>query len=207
MIHARARRCDLSSLETNPAFATVSLEAKDLIRKLIVVNPAARLDVRGVRKHCWLARHHQILEDLYRRACDGWQPTCESREWIEEKDFGEDARSSVKQRGRLENNFGQNNSYRQQPYYWQKQQHVPMTVIEEEENLGVEDSMGRIRLRSAYGEEAARSSYPLQRREAEGINRGNGKGKQTPEGVGWGGGESVGHDMENGRLRRDLTSY
>ena len=84
-IHARAAKGDLSSLDT---WVNVTDEAKDLIRKTVVVDPNARLDVKGVRKHMWFGRYKQELEDLYEHACARWERRTQPVEWIEEVDTG-----------------------------------------------------------------------------------------------------------------------
>ncbi|KAI8807363.1 kinase-like domain-containing protein [Cladochytrium replicatum] len=48
-------------------WATVTDEAKDLIKRLLVVDPAHRLDIEGVLSHLWILDQRPVLEKLYRR--------------------------------------------------------------------------------------------------------------------------------------------
>jgi serine/threonine protein kinase len=48
--------------------APVSAEARDLIARCLVVDPEARITVKGMLAHPWIARQRALLEELYERA-------------------------------------------------------------------------------------------------------------------------------------------
>ena len=82
-IHERAKKCDLNSLDIDPMWTDKSEEAKDLIRKTVVVEPLKRLDTKNIRRHPWFNRYREELEDLYNRACAGWKKRDIPVEWLD----------------------------------------------------------------------------------------------------------------------------
>ncbi|KAF8430343.1 kinase-like domain-containing protein [Tirmania nivea] len=82
-IHERAKKCDLNSLDIDPMWMDKSEEAKDLIRKTVVVEPLKRLDTKSIRRHPWFDRYREELEDLYNRACAGWEKRDTPVEWLD----------------------------------------------------------------------------------------------------------------------------
>jgi len=82
-IHQRAKKCNLNSLDIDPMWRDKSEEAKDLIRKTVVVDPLKRLDTKSIRKHPWFDRYKKELEALYNRACAGWKKRDTPVEWLD----------------------------------------------------------------------------------------------------------------------------
>lgn len=82
-IHERAVKCDLSSLDTDPMWIDKSVEAKDLVRKTVVVEQLKRLDTKSIKRHSWFDRYREELEDLYNRACAGWKRRDTPVEWLD----------------------------------------------------------------------------------------------------------------------------
>jgi calcium/calmodulin-dependent protein kinase (CaM kinase) II len=49
-------------------WAKISIECKDIICKLLTVNPAHRISIAEALKHPWMANQEDLLQKLYQKA-------------------------------------------------------------------------------------------------------------------------------------------
>ncbi|KAF8431504.1 kinase-like domain-containing protein [Terfezia claveryi] len=146
-IHERAKKCNLNSLDIDPIWMDKSEEAKDLIRKTVVVEPLKRLDTKSIRKHPWFDRYREELEDLYKRACAGWKKRDTPVEWLDvvEGQNGRVVHKSVAGVSQMSPHFVGN------PPQGKVHRRSKLQVIvesDEMEGQNMEETMGKVRIDS-----------------------------------------------------------
>lgn len=82
-------KCDLSGLDQNPLWQEVDTDARNLIKKLLVLNETVRLDVGQALKQSWFTRgdHKEYLERNHQRVIKGWMPSTAAIDFSEDLDL------------------------------------------------------------------------------------------------------------------------
>lgn len=133
-IEARARKCDLSSLDRDQE---VSSEVKDLMRKTIVVDPTKRLDAKAAKGHAWFKRYTAELEALYKKACIGWKEREVPVEWVDVVEGGQ----KIVPNKRKSDYFSGKHKLPRKP---------SLEIITELDESAIEENMGNFRIDSPF---------------------------------------------------------
>ena len=70
-----AARCDLSRMETDSQWETISDCQKDFVRKLLVLDEDERMTAKEALSHPWFAQCKEAFNAVYEHATRHWKPS------------------------------------------------------------------------------------------------------------------------------------
>ena len=72
-----AAECDLANLDHSPPWQRVNSLAKDYVRKLLILDERARLNVEQALEHGWFtdSKRRKYIQQQYEDVIRGWMPS------------------------------------------------------------------------------------------------------------------------------------
>ena len=83
-IIAAAAKCDLSILDTIPAWRDVDPDAKDLTKTLINLDEEKRPTAEKALEHEWFRSGHRDIDAFYKAVKLSWKPMIPDEDYFEE---------------------------------------------------------------------------------------------------------------------------